>query len=215
MRSWWEARPWLNVAIATGGGLMIVDVDPRNGGDKTLAELERKYGTLRRDASVVTGGGGEHIYFKYPTNLAVRSVGDALGPGIDLKADGGYVVAPPSLHKSGQRYAWARGRMPATIPPASTWLLELAANPKRVERFAGDRPSIKTSQHAEGAAIARLLGAKDCGTYWRFKCPAGEHKTPDAAMYPWPNGKVNFVCYSKNACSHFEILAAVEGMVKR
>lgn len=101
---WWEKWPDANIGIVTGAvsGLFVLDVDLRHGGDETLAQMERQYGALPRTAKVRTGGGW-HYYFRHPGG-EVRS--GKLGPGIDLKADGGYVVAPPSLHASGQSYEW-------------------------------------------------------------------------------------------------------------
>lgn len=214
IRGWFAARSNLNIAIATGGGLLIMDIDPRNGGGATLAELERKHDRFPRQAAVVTGGGGIHLYYSYLKALAIKSLGDAFGAGVDLKADGGYVIAPPSLHKSGKSYRWLRGKMPAKLPAAPKWLLEAAASGAARagdQRFnSGDRPVILTRDHPNGLAIAKVLGARDCRTYWRFACPVRAHRTPDAAMYPWPNGQVNLVCYSKNSCSHNDILAAIK-----
>jgi hypothetical protein len=195
---------------------MVVDIDPRNGGGETLAKLEREHGAFPRDAAVITGGGGIHPYFRYRKEIAIKSLGDAFGPGVDLKADGGYVLAPPAVHKSGNRYRWLRAKR--RVPSAPKWLLDLAASgAARVVRQgfdSGDRPVIKTVDHKDGLAIAKVLGARDCRTYWKFDCPARTHKTPDAAMYPWPNGQINLVCYSKNSCSHNDILAAIKEMLR-
>ena len=104
IRAWWRAWPDTNVAIACGqvSGLLIIDVDPRNGGDLTLEELEAQYGPIPRDAVVETGGGGLHIYLRHPGH----AVAGKLGPGIDVKSDGGYVIAPPSTHVLGPHYGW-------------------------------------------------------------------------------------------------------------
>jgi hypothetical protein len=73
-----------------------------------------------------TGGGGRHLYFAHPGGLVRNKVG--LAPGIDIRADGGYVVAPPSLHASGLRYVWVEGRAPGRIEIAALpdWLLRRA-----------------------------------------------------------------------------------------
>ena len=70
-----------------------------------------------------TGGGGRHLYFRHPGGTVHNKVG--LAPGIDLRGDGGLVVAPPSLHRSGRRYRWLRGCDPAALAPAPLpdWLL--------------------------------------------------------------------------------------------
>ena len=88
--------PTANVGIATGArsGLVVLDVDPRHGGDEQLAAFEAEHGKLPETAAVVTGGGGAHYYFNHPGG-DIRS--RKLSPGLELKADGTFVVAPPSL----------------------------------------------------------------------------------------------------------------------
>ena len=218
-RSW---RRGSNVAIATGAasGLFVVDIDPRNGGGATLAALESQHGAFSRDAVVVTGGGGLHLYYQYPkTGAPIISGGNVFGPGVDLKADAGYVIAPPSRHFSLNYYRWLRG-MPAKLPVASAWLLKMARTESarvstRTTNDRSNRESIKTSEHPAGQAIAKLLGGRDMGSYWKIECPAREHKTPDAAMYPHGNGQVYFLCFSSPKCSHAEIAAAFRKKLAR
>jgi hypothetical protein len=92
---WWQRWPAANVGILTGerSGLVVLDVDPRHGGDDALYELEREHGPLPVTVEATTGGGGRHIYFKHPGGK-LRSF--ELAPGLELKADGSFVVAPPS-----------------------------------------------------------------------------------------------------------------------
>ncbi len=108
-------------------GVVVLDVDPRNGGDEALAALETRHGPLPATWRVLTGGGGEHVFFRHPGN-PVNNAKGRLGPGLDLKADGGYVVAPPSEHMSGQRYALSIDHHPDEVPLADApdWLLATA-----------------------------------------------------------------------------------------
>jgi predicted P-loop ATPase len=104
---WWTTWPDANIGIATGkaSGIFVVDVDPRNGGEYSYDELAEQIGGFPDTPRVQTGGGGWHDYFAWPEGLdAVKP--RPLGPGIDLKGNGGYVVAPPSTHQSGRRYDW-------------------------------------------------------------------------------------------------------------
>jgi len=88
-------------------GLVIVDVDPRNGGDEGIEDLQARYGQLPETPTVLTGGGGTHTYLAHPRDRAIPNRRNLGGfPGVDIKADGGYVVAPPSRHASGRVYAW-------------------------------------------------------------------------------------------------------------
>ena len=206
-----------NIAIATGArsGLFVVDVDPRKGGGATLTRLEAEHGPFPRSAVVFTGGGGLHFYYQYPkTGAPIGSGEKVFGPGVDLKGNGGYVIAPPSLHLSCKRYRWLGGVIPDRLPIAPRWLLKLARTCK-VASASGGSPagSIKTRDHRVGRILAKRLGARDCGHYWSFDCPVGEHETPDAAMYPRPQGQVRFKCFSGNPCSDDQIARAVAEML--
>jgi hypothetical protein len=109
VRDWWERCPDANIGLATGkvGGVVVIDIDPRHGGDRTLAALEAKHGKLPTCAEVATGGGGRHLFFA-PDLQPVRndSGGRLLGAGVDVRGEGGYVVAPPSIHRTGAAYRW-------------------------------------------------------------------------------------------------------------
>jgi hypothetical protein len=113
IRAWWSMWPSSNVGIATGSGLVVVDVDPRHDGDRTLADLVASR-EMPTTPTVRTGGGGLHLYY---TGEVPRVGTDALGRGVDVKAQGGYVVAPPSVHGSGGIYEWENfGTGPAPLP---------------------------------------------------------------------------------------------------
>jgi hypothetical protein len=125
VRGWWTERPDANIGVVTGrrSGIAVLDVDPRNGGFKSLELLQEKYGPLPYGAEVKTGGGGVHLYYSC-TEAGVKSrVG--LAPGIDLCGDGKYVVAPGSIHHSGKRYAYTYGKTPkkAGLPALPEWLI--------------------------------------------------------------------------------------------
>lgn len=104
------ARPHpVNIAIATGAmsGVFVLDIDVRPGKDGWAAfqALEAANGELDKTLMVRTGSGGWHIY--QPTlGLTVRNSASKIAPGIDVRGDGGYVIAPPSLHISGNPYSW-------------------------------------------------------------------------------------------------------------
>ncbi|NIT04147.1 hypothetical protein GTO10_04460, partial [Candidatus Saccharibacteria bacterium] len=99
--AWGEKWPDANIGVATGqaSGIVVLDVDKRHGGDDSLFELEQKHGELPKTVEVITGGGGRHIYFKYPSgDVTVKNAAGLAGiAGLDIRGDGGYVVAPPSV----------------------------------------------------------------------------------------------------------------------
>src|SRR5262249_58350383 len=100
---WWGTWPRAHVAIAAGAsGLLVVDVDPRNGGDDSLADLEREHGALPETPRQLTGGGGVHVLFKRPDRPHVRGPRHGLGRGVDVKADGGDIIAAPPGPPSGR-----------------------------------------------------------------------------------------------------------------
>ena len=94
VRRWWRSFPRSNIRLAMGNGLMVIDIDPRHGGSM---ETLMKIAPLPKTASVYTGGGGWHLYFTYDPTLSIRNSAGLLGQGIDVRGDGGHVVAPPSL----------------------------------------------------------------------------------------------------------------------
>jgi len=110
------------LAIATGkiSNLVVIDIDPRHKGDRTFNSLNRRRdgGICRLDRGLrcKTGGGGEHIYCRYPQDAEIKSR-NGWRQGVDIKADGGYVIAPPSNHIAGE-YSWTNtGKSPIHLPP--------------------------------------------------------------------------------------------------
>ena len=129
IRRWWETWEDANIGVATGkeAGFFALDVDPRKGGAEALASLEAKYGKLPETRSADTGGGGAHHLFRYP-DFAVKNPTGELGPGLDIKGEGGAIVVAPSLHAGGKRYRW---RNSAPIADAPQWFLRLLRETQR------------------------------------------------------------------------------------
>jgi hypothetical protein len=127
IRQWWTRWPGANIGIPTGtaSGFFVLDVDLRHDGDETLRELEAQQGPLPPTVEALTGGGGRHIFFRYP-GYSVKSSAGVLGPGLDIRGDGGFIVAPDSLHVSGRRYEWEVSSHPDDVPVADApaWLLD-------------------------------------------------------------------------------------------
>jgi hypothetical protein len=124
---WWRKHPDAGIGLVTGkvSGLIVIDVDikssknPDRHGWAALGQLEAELGQLPDPKIASTPSGGRHYYFRYAEGI--RSSTEKLGLGLDIKADGGYVVAPPSHGL----YAWVDGRATADLPAA--WVAHLTA----------------------------------------------------------------------------------------
>lgn len=128
VRAWFTAWPEANLGIVTGAvsGLVVLDVDAKSGGEEALAGEAALAGPMPPGPEVLTGGGGRHLYLRHPGFEVPNRVG--IRPGLDLRGDGGYVVAPPSIHPSGQPYRWRDGHAPddLPLPPLPRWLVQPA-----------------------------------------------------------------------------------------
>ncbi len=134
IRTWWAACPDAGIGIAVkASGLVVVDIDPRNGGLLTMERLEAEHGELHSDVLAYTGGGGEHRVF---AAQIVEHLPGTLGPGVDLKADG-YIAVEPTFASRAEPahlrpYAWEAssdpldGVVPTTLPG---WIRDLARRP--------------------------------------------------------------------------------------
>jgi hypothetical protein len=113
---WWKDTPEANIGLPTGqrSGLFVLDVDPKNGGLDSLAKLPE----LPPTRTARTPSGGFHYFFRWQPPLG-NSAGK-LGPGLDTRGEGGYVVVPPSIIE-GKRYEWMNEDDPAELPE---WLLK-------------------------------------------------------------------------------------------
>jgi hypothetical protein len=123
--TWWRRWPWANIGLATGArsGFVAIDVDEPHG-RTSLRALQDQLGELPATLQALTGGGGLHLLYAHPGGLR-NSAGRLAGyddelPDVDLRADGGALVAPPSMHVSGRRYRWVNPTVP--LAPAPAWL---------------------------------------------------------------------------------------------
>jgi hypothetical protein len=127
-REWFRRWPGANVGVVTGqiSNLVVIDIDPAHGGGRSLTDLTARFGVLPPTLTARIGGGGQHFYFSAPADpVPVRSrVGVA--PGIDVRAEGGMIVAPPSVHPSGGRYECITPPGADAVPaPLPRWLIAL------------------------------------------------------------------------------------------
>jgi hypothetical protein len=169
IRRWWRSRPQANVGIAAGR-VIVLDIDPRHHGDRSLAELERAHEALPPTWRAITGGAGVHIYFAAPQGIKAGNTAGKIARGIDVRTRGGFVAAPPSAHISGRAYAWDRSPHDTALAALPAWLATLIDPPAPAPRRI---PRTRSAPHAELklAGILRTIararaGERNCVTFW-------------------------------------------------
>jgi hypothetical protein len=128
IETWWDNNPDYNIAIATGtvSGVFVVDIDGDDA-EAELRKLEAEHGELPATVEAITAR-GRHLFFRCP-DKPIRNSAGKIATGIDVRATGGYVIAPPSIHPSGKRYCWSVDSA-ATFAAAPEWLVSIIAEPE-------------------------------------------------------------------------------------
>jgi hypothetical protein len=217
IEGWWKQWPNANIGVATGkrSGIYVIDIDNKASvelapgvlvaeGDHSLRQKENEIGRLSETKTVITGSGGTHLIYQYPENttepIANRS---GLLPSVDTRGDGGYIVAAPSLHISGNRYRWIEESSPTAKMPAG-WLTFVSTAPSNVGKGT-------ELEFPDGFHISAGEGRHD----WLFKVGAklrGQHGLPAVALYG------ALAAYNKSVCvppiSHGELEHIVESCMK-
>lgn len=113
IRRWWGRYPRRNISVLTGErvGLMVLDIDTRHGGVGSIITLQREHGRLPKTPAVATPSGGWHLWFRWPsTGADIRNSVGHVGPGLDVRANNGSIVAPPSIIRDKTAsYRWLAG----------------------------------------------------------------------------------------------------------
>lgn len=184
IRKWWAKNPTANIGLLTGkeSGFFVLDIDPKDGGEYSLQELEEfhrdaleeRYEPLPATLTAMTGPGGRHLFFRYPNFLVKGSV-SAVGSGLDVRAEGNYVVAPPSNHKSGKAYEWHGVDTP--ILEAPLWLKRDIILASYV--FESD-PSTQNKVMKRAEKIKDGEGRHD--NFWRTVCGFVNNRTEAQAL---------------------------------
>lgn len=200
IRAWWKLAPHANIGLPCSS-MLVVDVDPRNGGDASLTALEEQHGELPDTLVQLTPSGGRHIVFELPPE--VPRWRKSIGAGLDIKAGASaYILAAPSVHPHGGRYRWRQARI--AEPPA--WLAAMAI---RFERQVqpGDVDAAD-SVLAFAFEAAGLVRRRIDRVRIAVECPwESEHSTPSsetsAVVFAPRSGSAQgwFHC-SHAACEH-------------
>jgi hypothetical protein len=157
--AWWQRYPRANVAVVTGrvSGVVVIDLDPRHGAERSLVGLERIAGDLPWLAVVETPSGGHHVYLRHP-GFGIPNSSSKLGPGVDVRGDRGLALLPPSRRRLAG-YRWAVGG-PETVPAMPNGWRRLF-RPQRPPR--ARKPHVwtepETRERARLAGLARRVAA--------------------------------------------------------
>ena len=110
IKAWWQKYPNANIGLATGAvsqNVFVIDLDIDEDcgidGYHSLEDWQREHGDFPETWTAITGRGGYHMYFRGDGKIKNRA---GIIDGVDIRGNGGYVVAPPSIHKNGRRYEW-------------------------------------------------------------------------------------------------------------
>ena len=161
IKNWWDMWPNSNIGVATGkkSGFVVIDIDPRNGGDITIDKLQEENSVLPKNVLALTGGGGLHILYKYEGQASTKIKG-----GVDIKSDGGYIVVDPSNHISGGNYEWEISSDPFEneLPLMPEWFKGILKNGNDpTERSLPDGQKIEPEQYQEIRSALASISCED------------------------------------------------------
>ena len=217
IEQWFSCWPDANLGILTGheSGLVVLDVDGEDG-IQSLQSLTAMHGALPKTLCVKTGRLGTdghrkgcHYYFRSPEGAAIRNSAGTLGKGLDIRGEGGYVVAPPSLHPSGLLYEWMDPVQPlADLPP---WLLvKLAkAQPSNLPTPAMEQGEV-IAEGGRNAHLTRRAGAmRRLGLSCEVITKALLEENQAQCRPPLPDAEVRIIAQS---VARYEPAQTVQGM---
>ena len=152
IRERWGRWPGAGIGVPTGfaSGWLVLDSDPRHGGDSSLCELIEEHGDLPDTLEAETGGGGHHIVFDFPELAELGNSRGRLPEGLDVRGEGGYVIVAPTIHESGRPYRWRNDLPPASAPE---WFVKLLTE----GRYAAVPDGETRPQAKSGARIGAVL----------------------------------------------------------
>ena len=160
IRAWWLSGPY-NIGIATGHGLVVVDIDQKPEEQKygmdSLRDWEKSHGEFTPTWICMSGTGGLHYWYRSDEDFK-NSV--ELLPGIDIRSEGGYIVAPPSVHPNGNPYEWEASGDPSEVKMADLTgsALEMLQNSSRTHREGAQRATYRDNETiSEGGRTAALV----------------------------------------------------------
>lgn len=172
VKAWWQKYPNANIGIATGmksGGLFVIDldIDENKGinGYESLRDWEKEHEELPDSWQAITGRGGYHLFYKSTKNISNRA---GILEGVDIRGEGGYIVAPPSVHQNGNKYEWEQDPDEFSLLDANETIYKLLEQEKN------------KSEHFELPQV--VVSGKRNETMFRFACSLQAKGLPDIAI---------------------------------
>lgn len=155
-KAFWGSNPNAGIGLVTDG-LIVLDFDVKAGGMASKDLIEGKYGILPKTRTHRTGGGGLHYLYKNAVGMNARNATGFAGySGVDIRANGGYIVAPPSIHATGNRYKVLDN---SPIIPAPDWLVELLKQKPIPSISTNTGESLPILPGQRNATLARMAGS--------------------------------------------------------
>ena len=175
IKSWWKKWPDASIGIATGSvsGLIVIDedLDENKGlnGYEAVSEWERINGELPATVQCITGRGGYHLYYQYSGDDIKNRAG--ILDGVDVRGEGGYVIAPPSTHPNGTEYQWEDAPDEIAMAPIDATVRKFLFGENEKPRTASD---FKVPD--------RIQSGERNDTLFRLACSMQAQGLPDAAI---------------------------------
>lgn len=174
IRAWWKRYPDASIGIATGSASNLLVIDEDVDEDKGLNGVhemflwERDNGELPETVRAITGRGGAHLYFHY----SGKDLGNRAGviEGVDVRGEGGYIIAPPSIHPNGTQYEWE-------CDPEETELSEIDENVKKLLALT------KKTATEKFKLPQKIEAGQRNSTLYRFACSLQSQGLTDEAIH--------------------------------
>jgi hypothetical protein len=222
VEAWFRTWPSANVGVITGeiSNLTVLDVDIKPGknkhGDATLARLVAEHGELPPTVQQRTWSGGLHYFFQYVPGI--NNSASKLGPSLDLRSDGGFVVAPGSvIQADGQTstYEWLHSPAEQAIAQMPEWLARLCKERQRETQHnkLTEAPGFVSSllvfpPNGAAASLRTLLDTAKPGLRRMVLCPVHADTQPSLRVFILPDGRPWIKCFGRE-CPRHEILRAL------
>ncbi|HEX3332578.1 MAG TPA: bifunctional DNA primase/polymerase [Gaiellales bacterium] len=179
VRAWWRGSPNANIGIATGDGLFVIDID----GDEAAAAFTRlivdgDHDFPMQTPTALTGGHGFHYYLSLPPGVVLGNTAGRLADGVDTRATGGYVVAPPSVHPDGDGYHWVIAPVDTAVRECPAWLIDLL---------------LRDDDESPGRRVAAMIADETSGIGSRILA------AECARIAATPEGQRNHVAFARSA----------------